>query len=154
MTEDAAEYRFGSFVVQPRERRLLAGGKPVTAGPRAFDVLLVLLERAGALVAKEELLQRVWPGLVVEENNLQVQVSTLRKLIGPGTIATIPGYGYRFTAAVERVPVEGTAGSRARKHNLPQPLTSFIGHEGDLAEYAEALERTRLLTLTAIGGCG
>ncbi len=155
MTEDVAcEYRFGRFIVQPRERRLLADGAPVTAGPRAFDVLLALVERAGALVAKEELLERVWPGLVVEENNLQVQVSTLRKLIGPGTIATIPGYGYRFAAGVERVPVATAAGSRARKHNLPQPLTSFIGHEGDLAEYAEALERTRLLTLTAIGGCG
>jgi non-specific serine/threonine protein kinase len=153
MTEDtASEYRFGRFVVQPRERRLLVDGEPVTAGPRAFDVLLALLERAGALVAKPELLERVWPGLVVEENNLQVQVSTLRKLLGPGTIATIPGHGYRFTARIEVVAKPPS--TRARVHNLPQPLTSFVGHEGDLAEYAQLLEQTRLLTLTGVGGCG
>jgi non-specific serine/threonine protein kinase len=149
-----AEFRFGRFVVQPRERRLLADGEPLTVGPRAFDVLLALLERAGNLVTKQELLERVWPGLVVEENNLQVQVSTLRKGLGPEAIATIPGRGYRFTARVERVSMPPAALARGRRHNLPQPLTSFIGHEGDLAEYAEILERTRLLTLAAIGGCG
>ena len=90
MSQDAAtQYRFGRFVVQPRERRLLADGQPVAAGPRAFDVLLTLIERAGNLVTKDELLERVWPKLVVEENNLQVQINALRKILGQEAIATI-----------------------------------------------------------------
>src|SRR5262245_59969183 len=88
--EAAARHLFGRFVVLPLERRLLADGKPVAVGPRAFDVLLVLIERPGRLVTKDELLERVWPKLVVEENNLQVQVSSLRKVIGQDAIATIP----------------------------------------------------------------
>jgi len=75
VSQDAAfRYTFGRFVVEPRERRLLADGQPVTAGPRAFDLLLALIEHAGELVTKDELLERVWPKLIVEENSLQVQV--------------------------------------------------------------------------------
>jgi non-specific serine/threonine protein kinase len=112
-----------------------------------------LVERRERLVTKDELLELVWPNLVVEENNLQVQVSTLRKTLGTEAIATIPGRGYRF--ALELSPVgEPPSAAEARRHNLPQPLTSFIGHEDDLAEYVELLEQVRLLTLTGIGGCG
>jgi non-specific serine/threonine protein kinase len=153
VSQDAAEYRFGRFVVQPHKRRLLADGRPVTAGPRAFDVLLALVKRAGQLVTKDELLERVWPELIVEENNLQVQVSALRKILGQDVIATIPGRGYRFTALVQLV-AQQTSDAAVRAHNLPQPLTSFVGHENDLAEYAHTLEQTRLLTLSGIGGCG
>ena len=97
----AAEYRFGRFVVEPAERRLLAEGRTVAVGPRAFDLLVALIDRAGHLVTKEDLIERVWPNLVIEENNLQVQVSGLRKILGPQTIATVPGRGYRFTAALK-----------------------------------------------------
>jgi len=90
-------YSFGSIEIQPHERRLIVDGREVALGARALDVLIALAERAGSLVSKNDLLERVWPGVVVEENNLQVQVSTLRKLLGPGAIATIPGRGYRFT---------------------------------------------------------
>src|SRR5207302_1772466 len=93
-------YRFGTFELQPNERRLLAGGEPVVLGPRAFDLLVALVERPGQLVTKEELLDCVWPNLVVEENNLQVQVSALRKILGQEAIATIPGRGYRFTVTL------------------------------------------------------
>src|SRR6267143_1298370 len=83
MTEPtrSSSYRFGTFELQPNERRLLAGGEPVVLGPRAFDLLVALVERPGQLVTKEELLDCVWPNLVVEENNLQVQVSALRKIL-------------------------------------------------------------------------
>jgi TolB-like protein/predicted Zn-dependent protease len=91
-----SSYRFGTFELQPTERRLLADGRPVLVGPRAFDLLVTLLERAGQLVTKEELLETVWPKIIVEENNLQVQVSALRKILGQQAIATIPGRGYRF----------------------------------------------------------
>ena len=72
----------------------------VALGPRAFDLLVALVERAGQLVTKETLLDRVWPELVVEENNLQVQISALRKILGQEAIATIPGRGYRFNVAL------------------------------------------------------
>lgn len=98
-------YRFGRFELQPAERRLIAAGVPVVVEPRAFDVLVALVERAGHLVTKEELFSLVWPKLVVEENNLQVQVSALRKTLGPAAIATVSGRGYRFTLELTREPV-------------------------------------------------
>jgi TolB-like protein/Flp pilus assembly protein TadD len=94
------ELVFSNFVLRPLERQLLSGGQPLTLGARAFDVLSALVARAGDLVSKSELFELVWPGVIVEENNLQVHISTLRKLIGAELIATIPGRGYRFTAAV------------------------------------------------------
>jgi DNA-binding winged helix-turn-helix (wHTH) protein len=86
-------HRFGRFELRPAERLLLAGGEPAKLGARAFDLLLALLHRRDRVVCKNELLDLVWPGLVVEENNLQVHISTLRKLLGPSVIATIPGRG-------------------------------------------------------------
>ena len=90
---------FDQFEVRPRERRLLVDGKEAILKSRAFDVLLALIERRDRLVPKSELLDVVWPDTVVEENNLQVHISALRKVLGPKAIATIPGRGYRFTAA-------------------------------------------------------
>ena len=85
-----APLRFGRAEVRPSERQLLVDGRPVGLGARAFDVLLALVERRDRIVGKNELLDSVWPGLVVEENNLQVQISSLRKALGPQAIATIP----------------------------------------------------------------
>lgn len=99
MTE---ELRFANFSLHIHERRLLREGEPVILGARAFDVLCVLALHAGQLVTKTMLFEKVWPGLVVEENNVQVHVSTLRKVLGSSTIATVPGHGYRFTATVEQ----------------------------------------------------
>lgn len=79
----------------------MASGSPVPLGARAFDVLQALIERRERVVTKDELLGLVWPGVVVEENNLQVQVSTLRKILGHEAITTIPGVGYRFTLGPE-----------------------------------------------------
>ena len=93
--------RFGRFEVLPVERQLLIDGEPAALGARAFDVLLALIEPRGQLLTKSELLEAVWPGLVVEENNLTVQVSALRKLLGPQAIATISGRGYRFAASID-----------------------------------------------------
>src|SRR4030095_12386749 len=75
----AAALRFGRFELRPSERVLFAGGAPGALGARAFDLLVAFVDRPGALITKDELLATVWEGLVVEENNLQVQVSTLRK---------------------------------------------------------------------------
>ena len=125
---------FGPFELQPQQRRLLRDGVPLTIGARAFDVLLALVQRCDRLVTKSELMELVWPEVVVEENNLQVQISALRKLLGPQVIATIPGRGYRFTAAL---PNDGTAASSpaaSAEHpaQLPGALpNALLGHPDD-----------------------
>jgi TolB-like protein/DNA-binding winged helix-turn-helix (wHTH) protein len=93
--------RFGNVEIRPAERQLLLDGRPVIIGARAFDVLNLLITHRERVVGKDELLKAVWPGVVVEENNLQVQVSTLRKVLGAGAITTVPGQGYQFTAALD-----------------------------------------------------
>ena len=124
-------------------------------GARAFDLLMTLLERRDRVVSKDELLTLVWPGLIVEENNLQVQVSTLRKLLGSKALATIPGRGYRFAVKLDG-DVSDVPQSVPNKsnHNLPEPLNSFVGREHEIGELKELLATTRLVTLTSMGGTG
>jgi TolB-like protein/Flp pilus assembly protein TadD len=89
---------FGHFEVRRRERQLLVQGEPVELGSRAFDILLSLIDAGGALVTKSELMERIWPGVVVEEGNLSVQIYALRRALGSDRdlIQTVPGRGYRF----------------------------------------------------------
>jgi TolB-like protein/Tfp pilus assembly protein PilF len=98
-------YQFGRFEVLPDRRQLLAAGEPVTLGSRAFDLLVCMLENRGGVVDKDKALAAAWPGLVVEENNLSVQVSALRKVLGPAAIATVPRRGYRFALPVRELPL-------------------------------------------------
>src|SRR6185369_3755116 len=107
-------------------RDVKVDGRSARLGARAFDVLMALIEHRDRVVSKNELLDIAWPGLVVEENNLQVQVSLLRKLFGPQAIATIPGRGYRFTARADAddpatvIPVPATRETPlAAPGNLP-----------------------------------
>src|SRR5688572_488845 len=94
--------RVGSFEVFPGERLLRTGGKPVELGARAFDLLLVLAENPGRLVTKSTLIERVWPRLVVDENNLPAQIASLRRVLGAGAIRTVPRFGYRLDLPVSR----------------------------------------------------
>lgn len=164
-------YRFGPFQVLPSQRMLSKDGVPLAVGARALDVLLALLERPGQLVGKAELLDIVWTGLVVEEANVQVQVSGLRKLLGPGAIATIPGHGYRFV-----MPVEGAAGApwtmsplaneasappagadpavAHRMTNVPAAAEDLIGREADVGALCDRLDRARLVSIVGPGGIG
>jgi DNA-binding winged helix-turn-helix (wHTH) protein len=107
-----AIYRFGRFALNPATRQLLVDEGPVLLGARAFDVLLALIERRDRLVTKNELLELVWPGVVVEENNLMVQVSALRKLLGADAIATIAGRGYRFSLTITQEALSVTPSPR------------------------------------------
>jgi DNA-binding response OmpR family regulator len=103
--------RFGRFSVLPRARQLLLDGQPIELGSRAFDLLMLLIGACGTLVTKDEILSRVWPGAVVEENNLQVQMSALRKVLGEDReiIKTIHGRGYVFAVEVTTAPAERVA---------------------------------------------
>src|SRR5687768_4788436 len=145
-------YRFGTVEVRPAERRVLVAGTPAALGARAFDLLVALIENRDRVMTKDELLALVWPGVVVEENNLQVQVSTLRKILGGEAVATLPGRGYRFTLAPDG---DGSAGQPpARRDNLPAELTSFVGREFETVQLRELLRESRLATLTGAGGTG
>jgi DNA-binding winged helix-turn-helix (wHTH) protein len=97
-----ATLEFGRFRVLLRQRQLVADSGPIELGTRAIDLLLVLLEADGSLVTKDQLLSRVWPGVVVAEENLKVQIAALRKALGEDRdcIRTEFGRGYRFTATV------------------------------------------------------
>jgi len=112
-----ATLAFGRFRVLLRQRQLVVDGVPIELGTRAFDLLLVLLEADGSLVTKDELLSRVWPGIVVAEENLKVQISALRKALGEDRdfIRTEFGRGYRFTEAV-RSAVTWSACERSTRH--------------------------------------
>jgi DNA-binding winged helix-turn-helix (wHTH) protein len=111
---------FGRFRVLLRQRQLLADDTPIELGTRALDLLLVLLQADGSLVTKDELLSRVWPGIVVAEENLKVQISALRKALGEDRdfIRTEFGRGYRFTAAI-RSATAWSACRRAAQRLVP-----------------------------------
>src|SRR5438477_12538624 len=98
---------FGPFRLLPARRLLVEGDTPVRLGSRAFDILAALVERSGEAVSKQELIARAWPQTFVEEANLKMQVSALRRALGDGQgghryVATVPGRGYNFVAPVSR----------------------------------------------------
>ncbi len=97
-------FAFGPFRLLPRQRLLLEGDKPVRLGSRALDILMALVERAGELVGKDELMARVWPDTFVEEGNLKFQISALRRTLGGGNryLLNVPGRGYCFIARRNR----------------------------------------------------
>jgi DNA-binding winged helix-turn-helix (wHTH) protein/TolB-like protein/Tfp pilus assembly protein PilF len=103
---ESAVYRFGLFLLVPSERMLLYDGEPVALAGKAFDLLVALVSQAGHLMTKDELLRRVWPGLVVEEVNLSVNISAIRKALARSPdaaewIENVPRQGYRFKAPIE-----------------------------------------------------
>src|SRR5262245_48620082 len=108
MTPDNSPvYEFGAFRLEVGERRLLYEGRPMPLTTKVFDTLRVLLERPGRLLTKDELMQRIWPDTVVEENNLNHNISVLRRALGEQAIGkhyieTVPRVGYRFAAEVKQ----------------------------------------------------
>jgi predicted ATPase/DNA-binding winged helix-turn-helix (wHTH) protein len=159
MTDEAAQpssIEFGRFRLDRRARQLLADGQPVELGGRAFDTLSILVDARGLVVSKDELLRRVWPDRVVEENNLEIQISTLRKILGADRdlIRTVARRGYQFTGDV-RVPAAGApAAARPSAATLPVPVSELIGREAEIHEVMSLLTTHRLVTLTGTGGIG
>ncbi len=154
---------FGPFHLVAAQRLLLEGKKPVRLGGRAFDILAALVERAGEVVSKEELIARAWPATHVDEANLKIQVSALRRALGDGQghnryVVNVVGRGYNFVAPVRRedrsqappAPVIAPAGP----HNLPFATTRMIGREETVAALVARLSRHRLVTIVGPGGIG
>jgi DNA-binding winged helix-turn-helix (wHTH) protein len=138
-------YTFGLFRLFPSRRLLLEGNRKVQIGSRAFDILTILVQRAGEVVGKNELIGRAWPNIFVHDGNLKTQVSALRRILGEGEgetgrhyIVTIPGHSYNFVAPIgvaaepapiafsaqtvsPRFPLQRTDPQRVR--NCPGPRT-------------------------------
>lgn len=154
-----SKFTFGGVEVDATERSLRVEGRPVALGGRAFDLLVALLERAGRLVGKDELLDAVWGRTIVEEANLHVQVSALRKVLGAGAIATIPGRGYRFAFALDgpssppAVPPRPIAAGSDSPHAVIAPLP-LVGRAHDSAALLALIGTHRLVTITGAGGIG
>jgi Tol biopolymer transport system component/DNA-binding winged helix-turn-helix (wHTH) protein len=166
-------YEFGPFRLDPVKRRLLREGEPVQLTPKAFDTLLALVQQSGRTVEKDDLMRRVWPGAVVEENNLNQNITALRKCLGDTRqasryIATIPGLGYRFVAEVKTAPAvesESADNSRAETSSVIKKNVevdedgqvegtgqSIVGAESAAAPTADegdSSERVEPLTTTA-----
>jgi DNA-binding winged helix-turn-helix (wHTH) protein len=177
-SEALAGIAFGRFLLLPHRRELLAEGRPIKLGGRAFDVLMALIEARGAVVSKHALMARVWPDRIVEENNLQWQISALRAAFGAdrNLIRTVSGRGYQFTAEIDTLygSPEADAGTaiadaprdprEARRDggipgelppaNLPEPISELIGRDDVLGEILSLASAHRLVTLTGAGGIG
>lgn len=158
---------FDRFVLVPDRRELFADGVPASLGLRALDILVHLVANRGSVVSKDALLRAVWPNRTVEENNLTVHISALRRALGDGRemarfIQTVPGRGYRFVAPVHPVgPGEMAPGAVAPRTsplhsttNVAEPATRFVGRDAELADIKRRLSLHRLVTITGVGGIG
>ena len=156
-------YEIGPFLLDADAGIVTRGGVPVLLGTRGAAVLAALVERPNEFVPKSQILDAAWPGVVVSESNLAVQISTLRRVLAQATgggdwIETLARRGYRFVGPVkkrrdDREPGAAKVQPRPRS-NLLEPLTSFIGRERELVEIKRLLPTTRLLTLVGVGGTG
>jgi predicted ATPase len=147
-TQSPGEVRadFGPLSIDVQRRQLMVDGTPVEIGGRSFDIAALLVEAAGAIVTKDEIMRRVWRGTIVEENSIQVAVSALRKALGAhgGVVKTVSGRGYRLIASL----------TPKIRTNLPAATSELIGRQAVLEELARLLSGNRIVTLTGAGGMG
>jgi predicted ATPase/DNA-binding winged helix-turn-helix (wHTH) protein len=155
---------FGPFRLFAAERLLEKAGVPVQVGSRALDILIVLVEHAGQVVSKKDLIARVWPDVTVDESGLRVHVLGLRKALGDGEagaryVTNVPGRGYCFVAPVARPKLSVTASvpepmSFDRFHGLPPRLTRMVGRDETVRLVSEQLAGQRFVTILGPGGIG
>ena len=154
-------YELGPMQLDSEAGVLTLAGAAVPLGARGVAVLIALVSRANQYVKKSAIIDDAWPGLVVEEANLAVQISAIRRALalvpgGEGWIETLARRGYRFVGPVKEIAAGSVAPLLANRTrtNLLESLTSFVGRERELAEIKRRLPTTRLLTLTGMGGLG
>jgi predicted ATPase/DNA-binding winged helix-turn-helix (wHTH) protein len=155
---------FGPFRLFAAERLLEKADQPLQLGGRALDILITLVERAGEVVTRKELISRVWPDVIVEEANLRVHVAGLRKALGDGHngaryVANVPGRGYCFVAPVTRSALPRSlpqarpvATHRLRK--LPARLTRMVGRDDTVRALSALLMTRRFVSIVGPGGMG
>src|SRR6267142_3130097 len=157
LPEVPAIVEFGRFKVVRHRRELLADDRPVELGGRAFDTLMALIDARGTVLDKDQLMSLVWPGRVVEENNLPAQIAVLRKVFGADRhlIRTVAGRGYQFTGEIRATPATSAGPSPpSRMTNLPEAVSELIGREAELEEVAALVIEHRLVSLVGAGGIG
>jgi predicted ATPase/DNA-binding winged helix-turn-helix (wHTH) protein len=155
---------FGPFRLIPAERRLERDGVPVAIGDRALMILVILVERAGEVVGKRELIARAWPGTIVEEGNLRFQMVALRRALGDAQggaryISTVPGRGYCFVAPIHRPDRMETLGLGHQQsvdwaYRLPPRLARMVGREDNVAGITAKLISDRFVSIVGPGGIG
>jgi non-specific serine/threonine protein kinase len=149
-------WTFGDFVLDLDARELVRAGTPVSLSPKAFQLLGLLVQRHPRALSKTELQDLLWPGTFVVEKNLTNLVSEIREALGddaatPRFIRTVHRFGYAFREMPSNDSGDHDIGTR---HNLPAPLTNFIGRDREVAELLQLVPAVRVLTLTGAGGCG
>jgi predicted ATPase/DNA-binding winged helix-turn-helix (wHTH) protein len=154
---DPVALTFGPFELRPAERLLLEAGIPVPLGSRAMDVLIVLLEQAGQVVDKRELIARVWPSAVVEEATLRVHIAALRRCLheqepGPRYIVNVSGRGYAFVAPLGSPHSSPPAAPPAMP--LAAPTGRLIGRDAAVASLVDKVRLRRFVTVVGPGGVG
>src|SRR5882757_3808324 len=157
----AIRLRFGPFELNIAERSLGKANQVIPLGGRAYDILIALLESAGEIVPKSELIAKEWPDVTVEEGSLRVHLSALRKALGDGQfgdkyIANVQGRGYSFIAPVTRLPADRDRGSASSElSNLPPALGRMVGRSKVVIEIQRLLQtEQRLITILGAGGIG
>lgn len=154
---------FGPFKLLVGERLLIKADEPVELGARALDLLIVLASSPSEVISKKDLMSRVWPGVLVEEGNLRVHMSDLRKALGDGRdgvryITTLPGRGYCFVAPVFRGGDTDNASPPSYAGfphaNLPNRLSPVVGRDEDVFKLSTQLAASRLVTIVGAGGIG
>jgi predicted ATPase/DNA-binding winged helix-turn-helix (wHTH) protein len=153
--------KFGPYLLFRSQKVLREGDKTVRLGGRAMDLLIALVERAGDTVSRQELLDYAWPNAVVEEINLRVHMSAIRKMLGDGHdsasyIVNVSGLGYKFVAAVTQIE-SGSSEALFQPQKPTAPLTSstrIVGREAVIDELVAQLPGSGLVTLVGAGGVG
>lgn len=151
---------FGPFELNVAERSLNKASEVVPLGGRAYDILITLLEKAGEVVGKAELIARAWPDVSVDEGSLRVHLAALRKTLRDGQfgdkyIANIQGHGYSFIAPVKRLSADRRGEASSGLSNLPPALGRMVGRENVVREIKAWLQTDqRLITIVGAGGIG
>src|SRR5258705_11471836 len=150
-----ATIEFGRFKVVRHRRELLADGRPIELGGRAFDTLMALIDARGTVLDKNQLMSLVWPDRVVEGNNLPAQIAVLRKVFGADRhlIRTVAGRGYQFTGEIHTAAAAAPS-PPSRMTNLPEAVSELIGREAELGEVTAMATAHRLVSLVGAGGIG